>query len=626
MVNAPTTARLPAEVLQSALASANVGVWTWAPESDALELTPACLWLLGLRPEDFDGTLAGALLHVRHEDALALRALLEATALGGPRPRYEFRVEREGHASRWVQAVANTAPEDASAAAVVGTLLDVNERKQHLATALERERSMRSLADNCPYVIARFDRDLRHVFVNSAIEPVTGMPAEAFIGKTNRELGMPEALCDQWDVCFRGVLESGQPATLDFEFPGTDGPRTFSNRVVAERDVEGLVHGLLVVGHEITTVKRATERLRQSEARLERAQRAAAVGTWDWHIQTGEASWTDEAYRLFGHSPGIPVTFDLWLQSVHRDDRDRVADEVQQATAAGEAYHSQYRVLVEGRCRWVEVHGEVDRDGEGVPVRMLGTVRDVSEARQVEQDLREAARSREQLLAFVSHDLRSPLQTVSTGIQALEAWTGRGAPAEGRVRAETMLTLMARQTTQMRNLVDELVEAAKTRQSLPLQLERTKTDLVTLAHRLAQEHASVEVSATPARLVGHFDVSTLERILNNLLSNAIKYSAEGSPVRLELASVERDGRHWAVLEVQDRGIGIPADEQGAVFDWFRRASNARNSPTPGTGIGLASVRELVSQHGGTITVASEEGVGTTVTVTLPIEPAADSGS
>jgi signal transduction histidine kinase len=104
----------------------------------------------------------------------------------------------------------------------------------------------------------------------------------------------------------------------------------------------------------------------------------------------------------------------------------------------------------------------------------------------------------------------------------------------------------------------------------------------------------------------------LRRILGNLLSNAIKYSPPNSEVIFELKVTETE----AIFSVQDTGIGIPVADQGRLFDSFYRAKNVGR--IPGTGLGLSIVKKCVDLHGGEISLISEEGVGSTFTVTLPI--------
>ncbi len=112
----------------------------------------------------------------------------------------------------------------------------------------------------------------------------------------------------------------------------------------------------------------------------------------------------------------------------------------------------------------------------------------------------------------------------------------------------------------------------------------------------------------------HMDERLLRHILNNLLSNAVKYSPQGSEVSLSLS--RRDEQ--AVIEIQDRGIGIPVQDQPRLFDSFHRASNVENRP--GTGLGLSIVKKSVELHGGEISLASAPGAGTRFTVVLPLRP------
>jgi signal transduction histidine kinase len=109
----------------------------------------------------------------------------------------------------------------------------------------------------------------------------------------------------------------------------------------------------------------------------------------------------------------------------------------------------------------------------------------------------------------------------------------------------------------------------------------------------------------------------LERVLDNLIANAIKFSPDGGPITVTLAR-ERDGAgEWALLAVRDEGVGIPASDLPRLFERFHRASNVVDR-IGGAGIGLATVRHLVEQHGGTVAVASEEGRGSAFSVRVPI--------
>ncbi|MFN8556342.1 MAG: sensor histidine kinase [Dehalococcoidia bacterium] len=124
-----------------------------------------------------------------------------------------------------------------------------------------------------------------------------------------------------------------------------------------------------------------------------------------------------------------------------------------------------------------------------------------------------------------------------------------------------------------------------------------------------------------AELIGVWDGARLTRVVDNLLSNAVKYSPDGGETTVHVGRVCYHGEAYAVLTVQDRGIGIPAVDLPYTFERFHRAANVRG--IAGNGIGLAGARQIIEQHGGQISVESVEGEGSTFTVRLPLTPPRD---
>ncbi|MFO0909478.1 MAG: ATP-binding protein [Isosphaeraceae bacterium] len=149
----------------------------------------------------------------------------------------------------------------------VATLTDVTEQKRAEEALLARQRELQTLADNTPEILARFDREFRHVFVNAAVEPALGLRRSQFLGKTHRELEMPEAFCTLWEQALRSVFESGGPASIDFEFATPAGLRHYEARLVPEPGSGTVVESILGLTHDVTDRKRYEQSLRDQDRR-----------------------------------------------------------------------------------------------------------------------------------------------------------------------------------------------------------------------------------------------------------------------------------------------------------------------------------------------------------------------
>jgi signal transduction histidine kinase len=239
-------------------------------------------------------------------------------------------------------------------------------------------------------------------------------------------------------------------------------------------------------------------------------------------------------------------------------------------------------------------------------------------------EIRELERAREAFLSAASHDLRTPLTTVRAMAQLAERTVRRiDDPAAGKVI--DWLGSIIQASTRMAKLIAELLDVARLHAGRPLELRREEVDLVALAGRVTAEQVTttgldaIRFEPDVESLIGRWDPDRVERVIGNLLSNAIKYSPGGGAILVRVAARGRGRARRAVLAVTDHGLGIPADELPKVFQRSHRGSNVAGR-VGGAGIGLASVRQIVEQHGGAVAVESVEGEGSTFTVELPLAP------
>ncbi|HYN94124.1 MAG TPA: HAMP domain-containing sensor histidine kinase, partial [Pilimelia sp.] len=229
--------------------------------------------------------------------------------------------------------------------------------------------------------------------------------------------------------------------------------------------------------------------------------------------------------------------------------------------------------------------------------------------------LRDLDNAKSDFISTVSHELRTPLTSIAGYVEMLaDGDAGHLTSAQGR-----LLAVIDRNTTRLRALIEDLLILSRI-EAGTVRTNRQEVDFGALAGAAATAMSPTAAAAgvsvdveTTGRLTGQADPEQIDRLLMNLLSNAVKFTPGGGQVRVAVAGVDDE----VVLRVSDTGMGIPEADRDKLFTKFFRASNATHHAVPGTGLGLAIVRTIVAHHGGHVDLDSAEGVGTTVTVTLP---------
>lgn len=236
-----------------------------------------------------------------------------------------------------------------------------------------------------------------------------------------------------------------------------------------------------------------------------------------------------------------------------------------------------------------------------------------------------AIRVRDDFLSSATHDLKTPLTAIKGQAQLIHRRIGRTDTPEA-ARVIEMVGRIESATTKMVGLIDQLLDVAQLQAGRPLALMRRPTDLVAICREAIDDvvttrgYRDLHLESTVETLVGHWDAARLERVVGNLLGNAVKYSPEGGQITVRVSPSHEAGSDWAELSVVDQGVGIPEADLPNVFERFYRARNVAGKVS-GTGIGLAGVRQIVEEHGGSVAVTSTEGQGTTAIIRLPLAAA-----
>jgi PAS domain S-box-containing protein len=371
--------------------------------------------------------------------------------------------------------------------------------------------------------------------------------------------------------------------------------------------------------------RRSEEAVRRSEASLRLALEASSTGLWTWELSTDRVTWSPECYRILAVQEGeFEGTASAFLQRVHPEDRPRVETTFREAFANHRLYECDYRVVRPGgEVVWVTNRGRADYDTKGDPVRMLGTLTEVTDRKHAElelarlnQALQDADQRKDEFLATLAHELRNPLAPMRNSLSIL-----RMKQSDPSIVARAG-EVMERQMAHMVRLIDDLMDAARISQGkIGLRRERIEVRTV-LDHALeasralvdvAQHHLRIEVPEEPLWIEADF--VRMSQVVANLLNNAAKYTPAGGTITLS-AAAEAD---TAVIRVSDNGIGLSAEMIQSIFELFAQADDTRDRSQGGLGIGLALVRNLVELHGGTVQAESPGvGSGSTFSVRLPL--------
>ncbi|HEY9145282.1 MAG TPA: PAS domain-containing protein, partial [Thiobacillus sp.] len=282
-------------------------------------------------------------------------------------------------------------PVDARQLALVATLCakryrQTQEQVDTLRTTLyERERQQHALDAHA--IVSITDAAGNILYANDRFCEASGYSRHELVGKNHRiaKSGMhpTELYADLWQTITRGLIWHGELCNRR-----KDGSLYWvETTIVPFLDDEGLPYQYISIRTDITRVKEAEQRLARSQA-------YANIGTWDWHIETGDLYWSERIAPLFGHPEGtLETTYGNFLAAVHPDDRQKVADAVKACVEHGAEYNIEHRVVwPDGSVRWLLERGDVVRDVAGIPLRMLGVVQDITERKLAEVALEASQR------------------------------------------------------------------------------------------------------------------------------------------------------------------------------------------------------------------------------------------
>lgn len=271
----------------------------------------------------------------------------------------------------------------------ITTLLMVTGFRKLILDLYRLRNHLRLLTDSVPVMISYIDREGRFQFCSTNHGKWMSSTPGNFIGKEMNDVWPPEAFSiikPRLEAAFSGEEQSYE---LEHDFP--DGIRRILKIVhVPDFDEKRKVRGLSTMVEDVTRQKLDENRLKESESNLLKAQEIAHLGSWEWDICRNTLHWSNEIFRIFGVRPqDFGATYESFIAFVHPNDREFVASSVDKAVNEGLEYNIEHRIVrPSGTVRHVHEQGEVIFDGDSRPLRMMGTVQDVTERKNAEEALR----------------------------------------------------------------------------------------------------------------------------------------------------------------------------------------------------------------------------------------------
>lgn len=562
--------------------------------------------------------------------------------------------------------------ESGAAVGLHGMAMDVSEHCRIKDALQRRESDFRNLAESSPDLIARFDRNARHTYVNRALVKAAPVDREAIIGKTHTELGHPRGNADRWEGWVRQVLCDGVERVETFEQIDERGRRFYHARIIPERNENGEVESVFTVVRDLSDQRRVQE---MHSFLATAGERLSATLDYDETLATvtdlavplladicavdvldddGQIRRVAErnidpgasvrAKALVGKAQidpnadfGVPLTIRTgesqivpfvnaeWLASVSAHHRTvQLCKVLGVQSLLSTALSARGKVIGSMTFATTTSGRHFSHDdlvlAEVLSSRCAQAIENAILFRQVEQ----MNRSKDEFIAMLGHELRNPLASISNAIMAVKSLHSDANDPFRHAQTEIM-----RQIGLMARLVDDLLDASRiTRGQINLRLEpmdageavylavsSLETQAAEKGHQVVLElpTSALPVSADPVRM---------QQILTNLLRNAIRYTPHGGHISV----VVRQIGNSVSIRFKDDGQGMDAELVPRVFDLLVQGRCDLDRTDAGLGIGLTLVKRLAEMHGGTVEARSDgPGKGSEFVVSLPMVVAHPSG-
>ncbi|MES2268589.1 MAG: ATP-binding protein [Bacteroidota bacterium] len=371
------------------------------------------------------------------------------------------------------------------------------------------------------------------------------------------------------------------------------------------RHFDGTINAIMVIGIDVTDKVRARRNIEDIEERGRLAIEAAEIGTFDLNMLTQSTVTSDRFNAIFGYNRSMPRR--KMADAFHPEDQIIRTKAHEDAIKTGKLFYEARIIHTDESIHWIRAQGKLYYDSGGTPVRMLGTILDITEFKRLQQQ-------KDDFISVASHELKTPMTSLKASIQILDKLIKtNGNPDKVTQFIDKANTSLSK----MQHLIESLLNVSKISAG-QLALNKTRFNIAQMVNescdhiRITGEHDLILKGDTDVNI--YADRSKIEQVIVNLVNNAVKYAPLSRKIVVEIKKRERSVK----ISVQDFGEGIAHDKIPHLFERYYRVDST-GLQYSGLGLGLYICAEIVERHGGKIGVNSDAGKGSTFWFTVPVQ-------
>lgn len=483
---------------------------------------------------------------------------------------------------------------------------DVTDRIMSRRRLLESEQNFKSLVLHAPVAMCILKgADFVIEVANEKMVQLWGKTAGEVMHKPIFE-GVPEARGQGFEDILLKVYTSGehyQAHELPVKLLHDGVPDTRYVDLVYEafRENDGNIAGIIAVAIDITNQVNVRRKIEEAEKRGRLAFEASSIGTFDYNLQNNTYITSPQMHDIFGF---IPTSHSDYVETIYPDDKQIWRDAFNEALHTGKLSY-EVRILKDGKPAWVRVEGIVEFSPDAQPVRMVGTVADITAEKHIQLQ-------RDDFIGVASHELKTPITSLKASLQLLSRMLTDLPP-----RASALLNQSNQSLQKLSNLIEDLLNVSKLTQG-HVSLHKTRFKVSELVDgccshvRIAGTHEIVFEGDD--QLDMYADQTKIEQVLVNFVNNAVKYASRSKEIKVKAERLEKAVR----IAVEDKGPGIAADKIAGLFKRYVQGSEKKDALSGGVGLGLHICAEIIKMHDGQIGVNSEPGKGSSFWFTVPM--------